>query len=100
MVAPISLEFHQLHGAFLPIGFGFAQRDVRLDDEVFDVAAVNARADFGEARLPIFAFPAMAGVGIDAEAFVAIAGVHEHIEVVSAHGGGAGMNFVGKDNPL
>src|SRR3954462_785123 len=84
----------KLHGAFLPIGFGFAQGNIFVDDEILYVAAVNARADFEEARFPIFAFPAVARVGIHAEAFVAVARIDEHEEIIGGHGGGAGMNFV------
>src|SRR5262249_23226331 len=40
--------------------------------------------------------PAMRRVGIDAEAWIAVAKLHEFVEVVCAHGDGAGMNFVAK----
>src|SRR5207253_1758115 len=89
-------DIAELHGALLPVGLGHAQRNVFADDEIFNVAIVNARADFEETGFPIFTFPAVAGVGIDTEAFVAVAGVNEHEEIVGAHGGGAGMDFVGE----
>ena len=54
----------------------------------------DAAAHLQEARFPGLAFPAMRGVGVDAERSVAVADLDEHVEVVSRAGGGAGMDFV------
>ena len=62
------------------------------------MASVNARSDFQETRLPGFAFPAVRGIGINGQAFVVVADFDEHIEVIGAHGRGAGMDFVSQEN--
>src|ERR1035441_97535 len=63
------------------------------------MAGVNARRDFQEARLPVFAFPAMRRVGVHREAFVPAANLDQHVEVVGAHGRSARMDFMGEEDP-
>src|SRR5206468_9154868 len=49
----------ELHGAIRPARGHLAQREARANDEVLHMTRINALADFAEARLPIFAFPAV-----------------------------------------
>ena len=71
-------EVGELHRAFGPVGFHGAERESRTDDEVFDVAGVDAVADLEESVFPCFSFPAVGRVGIDGECFVTITDVDEH----------------------
>lgn len=88
----------ELHGAVGPVGGHFAHGNILADDVVFYVAGVNAVGDFAETGFPIFAFPAVGRIGVDGEGFIAAADFDEEIEIVGAHGGGAGMDFVAKIN--
>ncbi len=87
-------EVGELHRAFGPVGFHGAERESRTDDEVFDVAGVDAVADLEESALPRFSLPAMGRVGIDGECVVAVTDVDEHEEIVGGRGGCAGVDFV------
>ena len=80
----------------MPVTVHAPQRHAGADDEVLHVAGVNAVAHggVGEARFPVFAFPAVRRVGVDAEAFVAVANLNEPAELLRAHRGGAGVDFV------
>ena len=80
----------------MPVTVHAPQRYAGADDEVLHVAGVNAVAHggVGEACFPVLAFPAVRRVGVDAEAFVAIANLNEPAELLRAHRGGAGVDFV------
>lgn len=87
-------EVCELHGALRPARLHRAEREAGPDDEVLHVGGVNVFADLEEAALPRLALPAVARVGVDREARVVVADVHQHQEVIGAHGGGAGMDLM------
>ena len=89
-------EIDELHRAFLPSAFHHAEREAGADDEVLDVGGIDTESYFQKTAFPAFPFPAMRWGGVDREAFVAIADRDEHVEVVGAHGGGGGVDFMGE----
>ena len=86
----------ELHCAVAPVAVHSTQRHVRSHHKVFHVARIHAIAHggVGESCFPIFTFPAVGGIGIHGEGFVAIADVDQCAEFLGAHGGRAGVNLV------
>lgn len=58
------------------------------------MASADAVADLEEPSFPVLTFPAVRGIGIDGQAFVALADRDQFQEIVGAHGSGAGVDLV------
>ena len=63
---------------------------------VFDMAGDDIVANLSEALFPTLAFPAVRRIGVYHQAWVVVAGVDQHKEIIGARSRGAGMNFVGQ----